>query len=47
MPSLIRFVVLIAVVAGAAWGGMFALAEFFEPEQREITKTIPNERLRN
>jgi len=45
MPSLIRFLVFCGVVAGIVYGGMFALAEFVEPEQREMTYTIPRDQL--
>ncbi|HXK54261.1 MAG TPA: histidine kinase [Hyphomicrobiales bacterium] len=45
MPSLIRFVVFCAVVAGIVYGGLFALAEFVQPEQREMTYKIPKEDL--
>jgi hypothetical protein len=41
MPSLIRFLTLVAVIAGLIYGGIFALATFFDPEPREITVTIP------
>jgi hypothetical protein len=41
MPSLIRFLVLVAVIVGLIYGGIFALATFFDPEPREITVTVP------
>jgi hypothetical protein len=41
MPSLIRFLTLVAVLVGLIYGGIFALATFFDPEPREITVTIP------
>jgi hypothetical protein len=41
MPSLIRFLTLVAVIVGLIYGGIFALATFFDPEPREITVTIP------
>ena len=40
MPSLIRFLVLIAVLAGLIYGGLFALANFVKVKPREITQTI-------
>ena len=41
MPSLFRFLFAIALLAGVVGGGLFVLAQFFEPEQREVTKTVP------
>jgi hypothetical protein len=41
MPSLIRFLTIVAVIGGLIYGGIFALATFFDPEPREITVTIP------
>lgn len=45
MPSLIRFVVICAVIAGCVYGAMFALATFVEPNQREMTVRIPPAKL--
>lgn len=45
MPSLIRFIVFCAVLAGIVYGGMFALATFVEPNPRELTVRIPNDKL--
>lgn len=44
MPSLIRFIVFLAVIAGIAYGAMFALVFFVEPNPREITVRVPVER---
>jgi hypothetical protein len=41
MPSLIRFFTIVAVIGGLIYGGIFALATFFDPEPREITVTVP------
>jgi hypothetical protein len=41
MPSLFRFFIVIAVVGGLVYGGMFALATWFDPKPREITVSIP------
>ena len=40
MPSLIRFLVALAVLAGLVYGGLFALANFVKVKPREITETI-------
>ena len=45
MPTLFRFLAVIAVIGGLAFAAMFALATFVEPEPREITVTIPNSKI--
>ena len=45
MPTLFRLLALIAVAAGIAFGAMFALSTFVEPEPREMSVTIPNSKL--
>ncbi len=40
MPSLLRFLVAVAVLAGLVYGGLFALANFVKLKPREITQTI-------
>jgi hypothetical protein len=45
VPTLFRFLVVIAVLAGLAYAAMFALATLVEPEPREMTTTIPASRL--
>jgi hypothetical protein len=45
MPSLIRFLVVIGLIAAAIYGGMIALVMFVEPNPREMSVRIPNERL--
>jgi hypothetical protein len=44
MPTLIRFLTVLAVIGGLIYGGIFALATFFDPEPREISVTIPPDR---
>ena len=41
MPSLIRLLMVVGLLGGAAYGAMFALANFVQPKQREMTITIP------
>lgn len=41
MPSLFRFLTVVAVIAGVAYGVLFALANFVNPKPREMTVTIP------
>lgn len=45
MPSLFRFLFIIAVLAGIAYGAMFALVTFVEPNQGEMSIRVPAERL--
>ena len=45
MPSLIRFLVFLGVLAGLAYGGMFALVTLVEPTTREMTVRVPTDRL--
>ena len=45
MPTLFRFIFIIAVLAGLAFAAMFALATLVEPESRDMTVTIPGSRL--
>jgi hypothetical protein len=45
VPSLIRFLLIIAIIAGLGWGAMLALVTFVEPQSREMSQTIPPSRL--
>jgi hypothetical protein len=45
MPSLIRFLTTIAILAVLVYGGFWSLAHLIEPKPREISITIPQERL--
>ena len=45
MPSLFRFLVVLGLLSGVAYGAVFALAAFVEPKQREITFTVPQEQV--
>ncbi|ESR24102.1 hypothetical protein [Lutibaculum baratangense] len=45
MPSLFRFLMIVGIMAGIVYGGMYALVIFVKPEPREITVRIPVERL--
>jgi len=41
MPSLFRFLTVVAVFAGIIYGVIFALANFVHLKSREMTVTIP------
>ena len=45
MPTIIRFVMTLAVLAALAGAAMFYLANFVEPNTREMTVRIPSSRL--
>jgi hypothetical protein len=45
VPTLFRFLFVIAIIAGLVYAAMFALATLVEPEPREMTITVPNNRL--
>ncbi len=45
MPSLFRFLFLIAILVGIVYGTMFALVIFVDPVDREVTVRVPTERL--
>jgi hypothetical protein len=45
MPSLIRLLVVLGFLGGFAYAAIFALATLVEPKPREITITIPQDRL--
>ncbi|SHG28342.1 histidine kinase [Bradyrhizobium erythrophlei] len=41
MPSLFRFLTVVAVIAGIVYGVIFALANFVTPKSREMIVTVP------
>jgi hypothetical protein len=45
LPTLFRFLAVVAILAGLVLGGMFALATFVEPTPREMTVTVPGSKL--
>ena len=45
MPTLFRFLFILAVIGGIIYGSMLALVFLVEPRQREVTVRIPSERL--
>lgn len=44
MPSLIRFLTVVAILAGLAYGAMYALVVLVEPNKGEMSVRIPAER---
>lgn len=45
MPSLIRFVVVLGILAGLVYGAMVALVFFVEPQTRPMSVAVPADRL--
>lgn len=45
MPTLFRLLLTIAVLAGLAYGAIFALATLVEPKRTEMTVRVPMDRL--
>lgn len=45
MPTLVRFLVTICILAALVFAAMFALATFVTPRQSEITIDIPLDKL--
>ncbi|PZO77622.1 MAG: histidine kinase [Mesorhizobium amorphae] len=45
MPSLVRFLVTLGVLAAIGYGAMVALVTFVEPREGDMTIRIPAERL--
>lgn len=41
MPSLFRFVVLLGMLGGLAYGAIYSLAQYVQLQPREITITVP------
>lgn len=44
MPSLFRFLTVVAVIVGIAYGAIYALANFVNPKPREMTINVPAEK---
>jgi hypothetical protein len=44
MPSLFRFLTVVAMIGGLIYGGIFALANFVNPKPREMTVSVPPDR---
>jgi hypothetical protein len=45
VPTLVRFLAVLAILAGLGLGAMFALANLVQLDIREITVPIPPDRL--
>ena len=42
MPTLFRFLAVLGTIAGVIAGSLYVLAEYFQPEPKEISKSLRN-----
>lgn len=42
MPTLIRFLLILGLIVGGVAGSLYVLAEYFQPEPKEISKALRN-----
>ena len=45
MPSLLRFLAIVGAIVAIVYGAMVAVVSFVTPQPREMTYTIPVQRL--
>jgi hypothetical protein len=45
VPTLFRFLAILAILGGLVFGGMIALVTFVEPEPRDIVEIVPPTKL--
>ena len=45
MPSLFRFLVVVGLLGGIAYAGVFSLAKYVQPQPREITVIISPDKM--
>jgi hypothetical protein len=45
VPTLFRFFVVLAILAGLGFAAMFALANLVQPQPREISVPVPSSKL--
>ena len=46
MPTLFRFLLVLGVITGVVAGSLYVLAEYFQPEPKEISKALRNVKAR-
>ena len=46
MPSLFRFLIVVGVLGAVVFGGLYAMAVFLEPEQKEMSTPVPGVKVR-
>lgn len=40
MPSLFKFLMVVAAIGGLGYGGLYALATMYEPPQKEVATPV-------
>jgi hypothetical protein len=45
MPSVFRFLLVVGLIGGLIYAGVFSLSRFVQPEPREMVVTIPPAKL--
>lgn len=45
MPTLFRLLLVLGLIGGIGYGAIWALANFIDPAPRQITITVPQERI--
>jgi hypothetical protein len=46
MPSLFRFLIAIGVVGGVIFGGLYLAGILLEPDQKDMSSSVPGVRVR-
>ncbi len=46
MPSLFRFLFVVGLLSAVVAGGLYALAEMFEPAQKEVSQPVHGVKVR-
>lgn len=46
MPSLFRFLIVAGTLGAVVFGGLYVMAVFLEPEQRETSTPVPGVKVR-
>ena len=46
MPSLFKFIAVVGLLAGVIFGGLYALAEFYQPTPKETKTTVSGVKVR-
>jgi hypothetical protein len=46
MPSLFRFLTVLGVLGALVFGGLYVASILFEPEQREMSTSVPGVKVR-
>jgi len=47
MPSLFRFIFVVGLIVGIAYGSLYILDRYFEPVAKETTQIVPGVRIRH